>query len=79
MNFIVMRGPLLSVMRPWYNAAFISVGCRLILNIRKVAHAHGEALARGENFVFGGLETSLTIGRESRRNTVVQQDENNYQ
>ncbi|KAF4618612.1 hypothetical protein D9613_010092 [Agrocybe pediades] len=61
----------------WYNAAYISIGCRLILNIRKVAHTHGEALARGDSFVFGGLETSLTIGREFHGNTDVQHDENN--
>ncbi|KAF9557647.1 hypothetical protein CPC08DRAFT_751874 [Agrocybe pediades] len=77
MNFVIVRGPLLTVMLPWYNAAYISIGCRLILNIRKVAHTHGEALARGDSFVFGGLETSLTIGREFHGNTDVRHDENN--
>ncbi|KAF9558887.1 hypothetical protein CPC08DRAFT_819045 [Agrocybe pediades] len=76
MNFVLRRGPLLAMMRPWYSAAYISVGCRLILNIRKVAHANKEALARGDNFVFGGLETSLTISQVCGRNNAQRHNEN---
>ncbi|KAF4609518.1 hypothetical protein D9613_012229 [Agrocybe pediades] len=74
--FLLRRGPLLAMMRPWYSAAYISVGCRLILNIRKVAHANKEALARGDNFVFGGLETSLTISQVCGRNNAQRHNEN---